>query len=62
MPRERVATASPIRSTTLPSLKLKLGFVIAAAVAVTVFVFWVGVQLGVWPSVSRHHRRASSRS
>ena len=25
----------------VPSIKLKLGFVIAAAVAVTVFVFWV---------------------
>ena len=36
----------------VPSIKLKLGFVIAAAVAVTVFVFWVGIKLGVWPSVS----------
>jgi signal transduction histidine kinase len=36
----------------VPSLKLKLGFVIAAAVAVTVFVFWVGIKVGVWPSVS----------
>jgi signal transduction histidine kinase len=36
----------------LPSIKLKLGFVIAAAVAVTIFVFWVGVKIGVWPSVS----------
>jgi signal transduction histidine kinase len=36
----------------VPSIKLKLGFVIAAAVAVTVFVFWVGVKIGVWPSVS----------
>jgi signal transduction histidine kinase len=35
-----------------PSIKLKLGFVIAAAVAVTVFVFWVGLKLGLWPSVS----------
>jgi signal transduction histidine kinase len=36
----------------VPSIKLKLGFVIAAAVAVTVFVFWVLIKLGVWPSVS----------
>ena len=36
----------------VPSIKLKLGFVIAAAVAVTVFVFWVGIKIGVWPSVS----------
>ncbi len=35
-----------------PSIKLKLGFVIAAAVAVTVFVFWVGLKIGLWPSVS----------
>jgi signal transduction histidine kinase len=36
----------------IPSIKLKLGFVIAAAVAVTVFVFWVLIKVGVWPSVS----------
>jgi signal transduction histidine kinase len=36
----------------LPSIKLKLGFVIAAAVGATVFVFWVGIKLGLWPSVS----------
>ena len=36
----------------LPSIKLKLGFVIAAAVAVTVFVFWLGVTIGLWPSIS----------
>ncbi|MEX0663602.1 MAG: ATP-binding protein [Acidimicrobiia bacterium] len=36
----------------LPSIKLKLGFVIAAAVAVTVFVFWIGVTIGLWPSIS----------
>ena len=36
----------------VPSIKLKLGFVIAAAVAVTVFVFWVRLKIGVWPSVS----------
>ena len=35
----------------VPSIKLKLGFVIAAAVAVTVFVFWVLIKIGVWPSV-----------
>ena len=53
----RARRASPTRSTTLPSIKLKLGFVIAAAVAVTVFVFWVGIKLGMWPSVSGDHRR-----
>jgi signal transduction histidine kinase len=36
----------------LPSLKLKLGVVILAAVAVSVVVFWAGVRLGLWPSVS----------
>src|SRR3954469_801454 len=36
----------------VPSIKLKLGAVIAAAVAVTVFVFWVGLKAGLWPSVS----------
>jgi signal transduction histidine kinase len=36
----------------LPTIKLKLGLVIAAAVAVTVFVFWVGVTIGLWPSIS----------
>src|SRR5262249_53527340 len=36
----------------IPSIKLKLGFVIAAAVGATVFVFWVFLHLGVWPSVS----------
>ena len=36
----------------VPSIKLKLGGVIAAAVAVTVFVFWVGIKVGLWPSVS----------
>jgi signal transduction histidine kinase len=36
----------------VPSIKLKLGFVIAAAVSVTVFVFWIGLKLGLWPSVS----------
>ena len=30
----------------VPSIKLKLGVVIAAAVAVTVFVFWVGLKIG----------------
>ncbi len=36
----------------VPSIKLKLGFVIAAAVAMTVFVFWIGLKVGLWPSVS----------
>jgi len=35
-----------------PSIKLKLGFVIAAAVAATVFVFWLGLKVGIWPSGS----------
>jgi signal transduction histidine kinase len=34
------------------SIKLKLGFLIAGAVVVTVFVFWVGIKLGLWPSAS----------
>ena len=54
---------------TLPTLKLKLGVVILAAVAVTVFVFFLGVHIGVWPSVagiiaglrSRSSSSASSR-
>jgi signal transduction histidine kinase len=37
---------------TVPSLKIKLGAVIFAAVAVTVMVFWSGIKLGLWPSVS----------
>src|SRR5581483_6649250 len=36
----------------LPTLKLKASVVILAAVAVTVVVFWAGVRLGVWPSIS----------
>jgi signal transduction histidine kinase len=36
----------------LPTLKLKLSVVILAAVAVTVVVFWMGVRLGMWPSLS----------
>ena len=36
----------------LPTLKLKLSVVILAAVAVTVVVFWAGVRLGMWASVS----------
>ena len=43
---------SPTPLDDVPSIKLKLGFVIAAAVAVTVFVFWVGLKIGLWPSVS----------
>jgi signal transduction histidine kinase len=35
-----------------PSIKLKLSFVIAAAVAGTIFVFWLGIKAGVWPSAS----------
>jgi len=36
----------------LPSIKLKLALVITAAVGATVFVFWVGIRLGAWPSVA----------
>jgi signal transduction histidine kinase len=35
-----------------PSIKLKLSFVIAAAVAGTIFVFWLGIKAGIWPSLS----------
>jgi signal transduction histidine kinase len=37
---------------TVASLKIKLGAVIFSAVAVTVFVYWLCLKLGVWPSVS----------
>ena len=36
----------------VPTLKVKLGALLFAAVGVTVFVFWVGIHLGLWPSVS----------
>lgn len=36
----------------LPTLKLKLSVVILAAVAVTVVVFYIGVHLGLWPSIA----------
>ncbi|MGQ0823585.1 MAG: sensor histidine kinase [Actinomycetota bacterium] len=36
----------------LPTLKLKLAFVILAAVAITVFVFWALVHAGLWPSIA----------
>ncbi len=36
----------------LPSIKLKLGALLAVAVAVTIFVFWIGIKIGIWPSVS----------
>jgi len=36
----------------LPTLKLKLSVVILAAVAVTVIVFFVGIKIGLWPSVA----------
>ena len=35
-----------------PTIKLKLGFLLAAAVAATIFVFWLGIKIGIWPSVS----------
>jgi signal transduction histidine kinase len=37
---------------TVRSLKIKLGAVIFSAVAVTVFVYWLCLKAGVWPSVS----------
>ena len=40
----------------VPSIKLKLGFVIAAAVAITVFVFWVRPQARGVAVGERHHR------
>jgi signal transduction histidine kinase len=36
----------------LPTLKLKASVAIVAAVGVTVIGFWVGVRLGIWPSIS----------
>jgi signal transduction histidine kinase len=36
----------------LPTLKLKISVIILAAVAVTVTVFFVGLKLGLWPSVA----------
>jgi signal transduction histidine kinase len=36
----------------IPAVKVKIGVVIFAAVSVTVFVFWVGTKLALWPSVS----------
>ncbi len=48
--RHRDRLARPLDE--FPSIKLKLGFVISAAVAVTVFVFWVGLKLQLWPSVA----------
>jgi signal transduction histidine kinase len=36
----------------LPTFKLKLSIVILAAVAITVMVFYIGVHLGLWPSVA----------
>lgn len=36
----------------MPSIKLKLGFLIVGAVAATVLVFWLGVTVGLWPSIS----------
>ncbi len=36
----------------LPTLKLKLSVVILAAVAVTVVVYFIGLHLGMWPSVA----------
>ncbi len=37
---------------TVRSLKIKLGAVIFSAVAVTVFVYWLCLKAGMWPSVS----------
>ena len=46
----------------LPTLKLKLGVVILAAVAVTVVVFWAGIKPRPVAVAERRDRRASSRS
>lgn len=37
---------------TVPSIKIKLGVVIFAAVVVTVVVFWACIKVGIWPSIS----------
>jgi signal transduction histidine kinase len=37
---------------TVPSIKIKLGAVVFSAVVVTVFVYWLCLKAGVWPSVS----------
>ena len=53
--RERIADAERLAQHPLdpiPTVKIKVGVVIFAAVSVTVFVFWVGTKLNVWPSVS----------
>jgi len=58
VPRERQAQGMKVKRPPerpldpLPTLKLKLSVVILAAVAVTVVVFWAGVRLGMWASVS----------
>ena len=44
-----------------PSIKLKLSFVIAAAVAGTIFVFWLGIKAGHVAVRERDPRRAASR-
>ncbi|MCU1457898.1 MAG: histidine kinase with domain [Actinomycetia bacterium] len=36
----------------LPSIKLKIGTIILAAVGITIVVFWAGTKIGIWPSVS----------
>src|SRR4029077_1053520 len=36
----------------VPSLKVKLSIVILAAVAVTVIVFFIGIKVGIWPSIA----------
>ena len=46
----------------LPTLKLKISVIILAAVAVTVGVFFIGLKLGIWPSVAGRRCRVSSPS
>ncbi|MFZ4584031.1 MAG: HAMP domain-containing sensor histidine kinase [Acidimicrobiia bacterium] len=36
----------------LPTLKLKIGVMVLGAVGVTVFVFWLGLRVQLWPSVA----------
>ncbi|MFZ4516649.1 MAG: ATP-binding protein [Acidimicrobiia bacterium] len=53
--RERIADAERIAHHPLdpfPTVKIRISVVIFAAVSVTVFVFWCGTKIGIWPSVS----------
>lgn len=53
--RERMADAERLAHHPLdpiPTVKIRIAVVIFAAVSVTVFVFWCGTKIGIWPSVS----------